>query len=256
MGLRSRLFAFTYDRQMASSERAGLSEMRSRLLADAAGDVLEVGAGTGLNLPYYGTAVERLTLTEPDPSMLRRLERTVAQSELHPTVLRAPAEDLPFDDATFDTVVCALVLCGVPDQPRAVREMRRVLKPDGRLLLLEHVRSDDDRLARRQDRMVWLGRLVGRCDCNRRTQQTLDRGGFSIEGVAGGEFPKAPSFVRPLIVGAATPQPLGATPPRPAPDRSTLKRRPPCSPNPSPMSPPGGAPSSCAPTGSTSPSRR
>lgn len=215
MGLRSRVFAFTYDKQMASSERAGLSEMRARLLADAAGDVLEVGAGTGLNLPRYGTAVERLTLTEPDPSMLRRLERAAAQSELNTTVLRAPAEDLPFEDATFDTVVCALVLCGVSDQPRAVREMRRVLKPDGRLLLLEHVRSDNERLARRQDRMVWLSRLVGRCDCNRPTQQTLERGGFSIEGMASGEFPKAPSFVRPLIVGAATPNPLGATTPRP-----------------------------------------
>ena len=215
MGLRSRLFALTYDKQMASSERAGLSEMRARLLADAAGDVLEVGAGTGLNLAHYGTAVERLTLTEPDPSMQRRLEQATAQSALHTTVLRAPAEDLPFEDATFDTVVCALVLCGVADQPRAVREIHRVLKPDGRLLLIEHVRSDDERLARRQNRMVWLSRLVGRCDCNRPTQQTLERGGFSIEGVTSGEFPKAPSFVRPLIVGAVTTQPLGATTSRP-----------------------------------------
>lgn len=211
MDLRSRLLALTYDKQMVGSERAGLGEMRARLLADAAGDVLEVGCGTGLNLPHYGTAVARLTLSEPDPSMLRRLERAAARSKLTTTVLRAPAEDLPFDDATFDTVVCVLVLCGVADQPRAVREMRRVLKPDGRLLVLEHVRSDDERLARRQDRMVWLSRLFSRCDCNRSTLQTLARSGFSIESVARSEFPKAPSFVRPLIVGAATPQPLGAT---------------------------------------------
>lgn len=126
-------------------------------------------------------------------------------------MLRAPAEDLPFDDATFDMVVSTLVLCGVADRPRAAREMRRVLKPEGRLLLLEHVRSDDQRLARRQDRMVWLSRIVGRCDCNRPTQRTLERGGFTIDGLALGEFPKAPSFVRPLIVGAATTRPPGAT---------------------------------------------
>jgi SAM-dependent methyltransferase len=118
-------------------------------------------------------------------------------------VLRAPAEDLPFDDATFDTVVSTLVLCGVDDQPRAVREISRVLRPGGRLLLLEHLRSRDDAIARYQDRVNWLNRLLVGCDCNRPTLQTLERGGFAVDDITHGEMPTAPAFVRPMIVGAA-----------------------------------------------------
>lgn len=201
MGLRSRLFALTYDRLMASTESAGLGEIRSRLLADATGNVLEVGAGTGHNLPYYGAQVRGLTVTEPDAAMLRRLERAAARTHRPITVLRAPAEDLPFEEATFDTVVCTLVLCSVADQPRAVREIRRVLKPGGHLLAVEHVRSVDEKLARRQDRMNWLNRAMVGCDCNRPTQQTLERGGFMVDHLDHGQLPKSPSFARPLIAG-------------------------------------------------------
>jgi ubiquinone/menaquinone biosynthesis C-methylase UbiE len=119
MSLRRRLFALTYDRSIAKVEKAGLADLRRRLLAGAAGDVLEIGGGTGANLGHYGSAVTSLTLTEPDPSMLRRLERRVREQAPHARVLRAPAEDLPFADDTFDTVVSTLVLCGVDDQPRA-----------------------------------------------------------------------------------------------------------------------------------------
>lgn len=210
MGLRKRFFALTYDRLMAGTERAGLGEIRSELLADATGDVLEVGAGTGHNLPYYGDGVRTLTLTEPDPSMLRRLERSARAAGRPATVLRAPAEDLPFDEATFDTVVSTLVLCGVADQPRAAREIRRVLKPGGHLLFAEHVRSGNERHARRQDRMNWFNRIVVGCDCNRPTLQTLQRGGFGIDNVVDGELPKSPSFTRPMIVGTAT-RPLEAS---------------------------------------------
>lgn len=205
MGLRSRLFALTYNRMMASGEKAGLAEIRAKLLAGASGDVLEIGAGTGLNLAYYAGEVGRLTVTEPDVSMLRRLEHVVGQAEPSATILRAPAEDLPFEDATFDTVVSTLVLCGVDDQPRSVREIRRVLKPGGRLLFVEHVRSDDAGLARRQDRINWLNRLLVGCDCNRPTLETLQGGGFVIGDLVRGELPKSPSFVRPMIVGSATP---------------------------------------------------
>lgn len=204
MGLRNRLFALTYDRQMAGTEKAGLRDLRSRLVAGAAGHVLEVGAGTGLNLPFYGAAVSGLTLTEPDPSMLRRLQCAVGRAGRPATVLRAPAEDLPFEEATFDVVVSTLVLCGVEDQPRAVREMRRVLKPGGHLLFIEHVRSGSEALARRQDRLNWLNRAVAGCDCNRPTLQTLQHGAFTIDDLADGELPQAPSFVRPLIIGRAT----------------------------------------------------
>jgi ubiquinone/menaquinone biosynthesis C-methylase UbiE len=204
MGLRSKLFAVTYDRLMAGTEQAGLGQVRSQLLAAVTGDVLEVGAGTGHNLAYYGAAAESLTLTEPDPTMLRRLERATAHAEREVIVLRAPAEDLPFDDATFDTVVSTLVLCGVDDQLRSAREIRRVLKPGGRLRFIEHVRSDHEPLARRQDRMNWLNRIVAGCDCNRPTLRTLQRAGFALDDVIDGELPKSPSFVRPMIVGTAT----------------------------------------------------
>jgi ubiquinone/menaquinone biosynthesis C-methylase UbiE len=203
MGLRARLFALTYDRAMASTEQAGLGETRSRLLAEAGGDVLEVGAGTGHNLAHYGGAVVTLTLTEPDPSMLRRLERAVARAGGPATVVGAPAEDLPFEDESFDTIVSTLVLCGVEDQRRAVREMHRVLRPGGRLLFVEHVRSRDETLARRQDRMNWLNRLTAGCDCNRPTLETLVQNGFVVEDVVHGELPKSASFVRPLVVGRA-----------------------------------------------------
>ena len=208
VGLATQLFALSYDRLIAGTEAAGLAEIRSRLLAGATGDVLEVGAGTGRNLPYYGTSVRSLTLTDPDPSMLRRLERASRCARRPTTVLRAPAEDLPFDDATFETVVSTLVLCGVSDQPRAAREIKRVLKPGGHLLFVEHVRSGDDNVARRQDRMTWLTRMVSRCECNRPTVRTLE-GGFAIEELLQGELPKSPSFLRPLIVGVAV-RPLTA----------------------------------------------
>ena len=202
MGLRSRLFALTYDRQLAKVEKAGLAEKRKRLLAGAIGRVLEVGGGTGANLAYYGPAVESLTVTEPEPPMLRRLRRRVDEQAPGTEVVQAPAEKLPFEDGSFDTAVSTLVLCGV-DQPRALGELRRVLRPGGRLLFIEHVRSDDPGLARRQDRLNFLNRFVASCDCNRATLASIEAGGFEVEQVEHTELPKSPSFVRPLIVGTA-----------------------------------------------------
>ena len=135
--------------------------------------------------------------------MLRRLQRTAREHAPLAQVLRAPAEDLPFEDDSFDTVVSTLVLCGVDDQPRALREAHRVLRPGGRLLFLEHVRSDDPALARLQDRMNWLNRLVVQCDCNRPTLATIEAEGFGLSRLERTMLPKAPTFVRPLIVGAA-----------------------------------------------------
>ena len=167
MSIGSRIFAFTYDRFIDKTEKAGLRDFRERLLTGAAGSVLEIGSGTGLNLPCYGPAVRSLTMTEPEAPMLHRLRRRASELAPAATVLRAPAEDLPFDDDTFDVAVSTLVLCGVDDQPRALRELRRVLRPGGRLLFIEHVRADDPAGARIQDRMNWLNRLVVHCDCNR-----------------------------------------------------------------------------------------
>src|SRR5438270_12718425 len=134
LGLRRRFFALTYDRQLAKVEQAGLQALRQRPLADATGRVLEVGGGTGANLPFYGPGVASLTITEPEPAMLRRLERRVTEQGPQTKVLRAPAEDLPFDDDSVDVVVSTLVLCGVDDQTQALHELRRVLRPGGRLI--------------------------------------------------------------------------------------------------------------------------
>jgi ubiquinone/menaquinone biosynthesis C-methylase UbiE len=204
MSFRASLFALTYDRQIAKAEEAGLRAMRQRLLAGAAGQVIEIGGGTGANVPLYGPAIESLTVTEPSVPMVRRLERRAHDRDSAVKVLRAPAEDLPFDDETFDVAVSTLVLCGVDDQPRAVRELRRVLRPGGRLLFLEHVRSDDPARARLQDRMNWLNRLLVMCDCNRPTLGTIKQAGFTVTSLEHTVLPKAPKFVSPAIVGIAT----------------------------------------------------
>ena len=204
MSLRASFFAMAYDRQMAKTEEAGLRAFRQNLLADATGQVIEIGGGTGANLPFYGPAVESLTVTEPMVPMARRLERRIQEGGYTAKVLRAPAEDLPFDDDTFDTAVSTLVLCGVDDQPRALRELRRVLRPGGRLLFFEHVRSDDPARARLQDRMNWLNQIVaGGCNCNRRTTDTINATGFVISRLEHSELKKAPPFVRPLVIGTA-----------------------------------------------------
>jgi len=203
MSLRRTIFAATYDRMSRKSEEAGLRALRQSLLAEAAGSVLEIGGGTGANVGLYSPAIESLVVTEPEPAMLRRLERAAREHAPAPTVLRAAAEDLPFEDNSFDTVVSTLVLCGVDDQVRALREAWRVLRPGGRLLFLEHVRADDPGLARLQDRMNWLNRLVVHCDCNRPTLATIEGEGFAVSRLERTTFPKAPKFVSPLILGAA-----------------------------------------------------
>ena len=202
MSLRKNIFAATYDPMSRKSEDAGLRALRRGLLAEAGGSVLEIGAGTGANLAHYN-GVESLVFTEPEPAMLRRLQKKARDEAPLAKILRAPAEDLPFEDDSFDTVVSTLVLCGVDDQVRSLREIKRVLRPGGRLLFLEHVRSDDQALARFQDRMNWLNRIVVDCDCNRPTLTTIEATGFSVSQLERTEMPKAPKFVRPLIVGSA-----------------------------------------------------
>ena len=206
MGLRAVVFAAAYDRLSRASEVAGLRALRERLLVDAAGHVLEVGAGTGANLGLYPGAIDVLVVTEPASPMLRRLEKAVHEQRPSTQVLQAAAEELPFADGTFDTVVSTLVLCGVDDQARALREARRVLRPGGRLLFIEHVRSDDPGLARFQDRMNRLNRLVAGCHCNRPTLDAIEAEGFAVSRLERTDLPKAPRFLRPLLVGSAVSQ--------------------------------------------------
>jgi ubiquinone/menaquinone biosynthesis C-methylase UbiE len=204
MSLWGRIFAAGYDRFMAGTEKAGLGERRKQLLAPVSGRVLEIGGGTGVNLQYYGPGVEELVITEPEEPMAKRLERKLAATSLPAKVLRAPAESLPVEDDSFDYVVSTLVLCTVNDQARALDEVRRVLKPGGQLLFMEHVRAEDPKLARWQDRLQPLqGRIGHGCHCNRATEDSIQAAGFTIAEIEHGRIPKAPPIVRPLIVGAA-----------------------------------------------------
>jgi ubiquinone/menaquinone biosynthesis C-methylase UbiE len=197
-----RLFAALYDTVSRGSEQAGMREERRQLLAGAAGATIEIGAGTGLNLEHYPDAVTRLVLAEPDLHMRRRLGRRLEGLGREAEIVEAAAAELPFPDATFDTAVATYVLCSVPDQEEALTEIARVLKPDGRFLFLEHVRSDDPKLARWQDRLRPLYNLVG-CNPNRDTLVRIEASPLAVETVKHGEVPKAPKVEQPLIVGSA-----------------------------------------------------
>jgi ubiquinone/menaquinone biosynthesis C-methylase UbiE len=197
-----RLFAALYDTVSKGSEEAGLREERRQLLASAEGDTIEVGAGTGLNLQHYPDTVTRLVLVEPDRHMRRRLQRRLVDAGREAELVDAAAEDLPFPDASFDTAVVTYVLCSVPDQEAALAEISRVLKPHGRFLFLEHVRSGDPKLARRQDRMRPLYNLFG-CNPNRETLARIQSSALTVESVRHGEVPKAPKVESPMIVGTA-----------------------------------------------------
>jgi ubiquinone/menaquinone biosynthesis C-methylase UbiE len=201
VSLRWTIMAPVYDRFTKKGEEAGVAAMRQSLLADATGRVLEIGGGTGLNLRFYDRT-DALVVTEPEPAMLRRLQDKAREHAPQAEVLLADAENLPFEDASFDTVVSTFVLCGV-DQERVLSEARRVLRPGGRLLFLEHVRSEDPDAGRFQDRINWLNRAVVGCDCNRRTLVSIEAEGFTVSQLEHAEMPEAPKFVRPLIVGSA-----------------------------------------------------
>ncbi len=199
-----RLFAAQYDRFLHATEEAGLGEMRRQLLVGATGRVLELGAGTGVNLDHYPAAVSGLVLVEPDPHMAKRLRARLATSPRPATVLEAPGERLPLADGEFDLAVVTLVLCTVPDPTATLAELRRVLAPGGRLLLIEHVRSEEPGVARWQDRLEAPWRFLGDgCHCNRDTAASLAAAGFETDALESGKLPKAPPIVRPLIHGIA-----------------------------------------------------
>ncbi|HEX6712080.1 MAG TPA: class I SAM-dependent methyltransferase [Thermoleophilaceae bacterium] len=191
-----------YDTVGKGSEEAGVQEERRQLLASAHGATIEIGAGTGLNIEHYPEAVTRLVLAEPDRHMRARLSRRLDGLPRAAEIVDAPAEGLPFPDATFDTAVVTWVLCSVPDQQVALDEITRVLKPDGRLLFLEHVRSDDPKIAKWQDRIRPVYNLVG-CNPNRQTLAAIEASALRIESVRHSVVPKAPKFERPMIVGIA-----------------------------------------------------
>ena len=197
----SRFFAAIYDRLLAGTEDAGLREERAKLLAGASGVVLELGAGTGLNLDHYDRAkVTRLILAEPDPHMAKRLRARAGDAE----VIDAPAERLPLEDASVDTVISTLVLCTVDDPEATLREVARVLRPGGRLLTFEHVRSDAPKTAKWQDRFErpW-GWFAGGCHPNRDTLAAIEASPLRVVESHPSRLPKSPPLVTPALVAVA-----------------------------------------------------
>ena len=181
-----RIFAALYDRMTAPAERTVLGPRRVALVADLTGRVLDVGAGTGANLPHY-RAADVVIATEPDPAMRRRLLARAAECAVPLTVEEAGADALPAEDGSIDAVVFTLVLCTVPDPVRALAEARRVLRPGGRLVVLEHVvgRGRPAIWRRRLD-PVWT-RLAAGCHLDRDTETTIRAARFTayaVESVA------------------------------------------------------------------------
>ena len=197
-------FAAVYEPFLWVGEQAGLREHRKELLKRSAGCTIEIGAGTGLNLAHYPDDLDELVLVEPDAAMRRRLAERLARRRLRARLVDAPAEQLPFPDGSIDTVVTTFVLCTVDAPDLALQEIVRVLKPDGQLLFIEHVRSDSPRLARWQDRLANPWRRFARgCRCNRATSELMAAFGFELEDLDDASWRAMPPIVRPLIIGSA-----------------------------------------------------
>ncbi|MCF6743473.1 class I SAM-dependent methyltransferase [Blastococcus sp. KM273128] len=201
------VFARVYGRLAAAAERHGWAEVRAGLLAGTNGRVLEVGAGSGTNFAHYPPAVASVVAVEPEPHLRRLAERAAAHAPVPVRVVGGVAEALPVADGTFDTAVVTLVLCSVADQPRALGELHRVLRPGGRLVFWEHVRAEQPPLTTVQDvldRTVWP--LVGGgCHLGRDTAAGIAAGGFTLETVERCRMPdtRVPLPMAPHVLGTA-----------------------------------------------------
>ena len=202
-----RMMAALYDRMMRGTEEACLGEWRTGLVGDLEGEVLEVGAGTGLNLPLYPASVTRLVMSEPDPHMRLKLERKAA-SEPGPRVevIDASLEELPVSADSFDVVVATLVLCSVPDLDQALAEIYRVLRPGGKFVFLEHVAAED-----RPRRLKWQHRVepfwkwfAGNCHLTRSTEAAIAAAGFEIDDIERDSMRRSMPLVEATIRGVAT----------------------------------------------------
>lgn len=209
--LHRRLFALSYDPFLAWGERAGMQLLRRDVLADATGSVLEIGAGTGLNAAFYPPGVERVTMSESDPAMRHRLSQRLSRLGYRHEIVDAPADHLPVGSGTVDTAVSTLVLCTVADLAATLDEIRQVLAPKGRLVLIEHVRASEPRLRAWQDHLhrPWRALAEG-CHCNRDTLAALHDAGFDTATLSAGRWKRMPAIVSPLVFGSTAPRPPGS----------------------------------------------
>lgn len=179
-----RIFSRLYDPVIEIPERLGLRRLRREVLRDVRGRVLELGIGTGRNVPLYPEEVGSLTGVDPDETMLGQAEDRARKATFPVRLLPASAEELPLEDAGFDAVTGTLVFCTIPDVARALGEARRVLRPGGELRLLEHVRMDREPFATVQETAtpVWK-HLAGGCHLDRDTLSAVREAGFEVERV-------------------------------------------------------------------------
>ena len=194
-----------YDGFMKKVEDACLQEWRKELLAHAKGKVLELGAGTGVNLPLYSNNVVNLILAEPDYHMRKKLEEKAKGSPSHVEVVDASAEKLEWEDNSFDCVVSTLVLCSVQSPQESMQEVHRILKPGGKFLFIEHVAAEQH-----PERLKWQKRIepfwkrtMGNCHLTRTTANDITLAGLEIQDIQRESMRKALPFVRPTIRGIA-----------------------------------------------------
>jgi ubiquinone/menaquinone biosynthesis C-methylase UbiE len=205
-GKRHPIFARVFARVSPGMDAQGAVEHRRALLSGLAGRVLEVGAGNGLNFAHFPPAVTEVLAVEPEP-YLRALAETAAQRAAIPIrVVDGTADALPRPDASMDAAVASLVLCSVPDQARALAELRRVLRPGGELRFFEHIQADTAGLAwaQRLADLIWPT-LVGGCHTSRDTLTAITTAGFQITSVQRFRFPdsRLPSPAAPHVLGIA-----------------------------------------------------
>jgi ubiquinone/menaquinone biosynthesis C-methylase UbiE len=199
--LRQRAFAFGYDFLGKSAERGVYREFREFAAGEASGRILEIGAGTGANLPYYPAEAD-LTLSDPNPFMLDRLERKAAEQGISVRTDHFAGEELPYDDDSFNSVVGTLVMCSVSDPARSIAEIARVLTLGGEFRFMEHVRGEGFTRERFQDLMTPVWRAIGDgCHPNRTTVSTITGNGLEI--VETRPFSFGPYPIRPHIAGVA-----------------------------------------------------
>jgi SAM-dependent methyltransferase len=202
------VFARIFVRSSASMDRAGLAGHRRRLLEGLTGEVIEVGAGNGMNFRHYPAGVMRVLAVEPDPYLRAHAEAAARLAAPSIDVVAGVADHLPAADGAFDAAVVSLVLCSVPDQRRALLEVRRVLRPGGRLRFMEHVRGRSVALRRVQsllDKTIWPF-AVGGCHCGRDTAAAIRAAGFAIESLDDFRFPdsRLTTPTSPHIIGTAS----------------------------------------------------